>query len=128
MFKCARRVARRNIRAAVCCAPALLTVASPAYAGPNDILIGLDEKVSSGPDGLVNGPPGKDELLVMDVTKPAKPVLRARMPLMNSLLGPPTNLQITPDGRLGLVANSVLTAPMPKVSPSHLTTGCSSST
>ena len=27
---------------------------------------------------------------------------------MNSLLGPPTNLQITPDGRLGLVANSVV--------------------
>lgn len=26
---------------------------------------------------------------------------------MNSLLGPPTNLQITPDGKLGLVANSV---------------------
>jgi DNA-binding beta-propeller fold protein YncE len=27
---------------------------------------------------------------------------------MNSLLGPPTNLQITPDGALGLVANSVV--------------------
>jgi len=27
---------------------------------------------------------------------------------MNSLLGPPTNLQITPDGKLGLVANSVV--------------------
>ena len=26
----------------------------------------------------------------------------------NSLLGPPTNLQITPDGRLGLLANSVV--------------------
>jgi DNA-binding beta-propeller fold protein YncE len=30
------------------------------------------------------------------------------LPLMNSLLGPPTNLQITPDGKLGLVANSVV--------------------
>jgi DNA-binding beta-propeller fold protein YncE len=28
--------------------------------------------------------------------------------LANSLLGPPTNLQITPDGKLGLVANSVI--------------------
>ncbi len=27
---------------------------------------------------------------------------------MNSLLGPPSNLQITPDGKLGLVANSVV--------------------
>jgi DNA-binding beta-propeller fold protein YncE len=94
--------------AALCCSPAVLAAANPAYSGPNDIIIGLDAKVSSGPDGMVNGPPGKDELLVMDVTKPAKPVLRARLPLMNSLLGPPTNLQITPDGKLGLVANSVL--------------------
>ena len=27
---------------------------------------------------------------------------------MNSVMGPPTNLQITPDGKLGLVANSVV--------------------
>jgi DNA-binding beta-propeller fold protein YncE len=111
MFKRAWRTISQGLLAALCGALALLTVASPVYGGPNDILIGLDQKVSSGPDGLINGPPGKDELLVMDVTKPAKPVLRARLPLMNSLLGPPTNLQITPDGRLGLVANSVLNTP-----------------
>ena len=78
---------------------------------PTDILIGLDQKVTYGPDGSINGPPGKDEVLVMDVSIPAKPVIRARLPLMNSLLGPPTNLQITPDGKLGLVANSVLHTP-----------------
>src|SRR5882724_10356171 len=89
----------------------VLLAAGPASAGPNDILIGLDQKVSYGPDGLVNGAPGKDEVLVMDVTSPAKPVIRARLPLMNSLLGPPTNLQITPDGKLGLVASSVLHTP-----------------
>ena len=44
----------------------------------------------------------------MDVSNPAKPKIRASLPLMNSLLGPPTNLQITPDGKLGLVANSVV--------------------
>jgi hypothetical protein len=71
-------------------------------AGTNDILIGLDEKITYGPDGLVNGPPGKEAVLVMDVSNPAKPRIRASLPLMNSLLGPPTNLQITPDGRLGL--------------------------
>jgi DNA-binding beta-propeller fold protein YncE len=77
-------------------------------ASTNDILIGLDEKITYGPDGQVNGPPGKDAVLVMDVSNPAKPKVRASLPLMNSLLGPPTNLQITPDGRLGLVANSVV--------------------
>lgn len=85
-----------------------LLAAMPVRAGTHDILIGLDEKISFGPNGQVNGPPGKDAVLVMDVTDPAKPRIRASLPLMNSLLGPPVNLQITPDGRLGLVANSVV--------------------
>ena len=84
-----------------------LLVGQSANAATSDILIGLDEKISFGPDGQANGPPGKDAVLVMDVSNPAKPKIRASLPLMNSLLGPPTNLQITPDGKLGLVANSV---------------------
>ena len=86
----------------------MLSAGQAALAGTNDILLGLDEKIIYGPDGLMNGPPGKEAVLVMDVSNPAKPRIRASLPpLMNSLLGPPTNLQITPDGRLGLVANSV---------------------
>ncbi|MBD8905122.1 hypothetical protein MBTS_23355, partial [Methylobacterium bullatum] len=38
----------------------------------------------------------------------ARPRLAHVLPLDNSVYGPPTNLQITPDGRLGLVASSVL--------------------
>jgi len=86
----------------------LLLLACPiAQASTTDILIGLDAKISYGPDGQVNGPAGKDAVLVMDIANPAKPRMRASLPLTNSLLGPPTNLQITPDGKLGLVANSV---------------------
>jgi DNA-binding beta-propeller fold protein YncE len=96
---------------AVCFMLALLLTVRLAKAGPNDILIGLDAKVTYGPEGSVNGAPGKDEVLVMDVSTPAKPVIRARLQLMNSLLGPPTNLQVTPDGKMGLVANSVLHTP-----------------
>jgi len=80
----------------------------PAMAGVNDILIGLDQKVVYGPDGSANGPPGQDAVVVVDIANPAKPRIRASLPLMNSLVGPPTNLQITPDGRLGLVANSMV--------------------
>jgi DNA-binding beta-propeller fold protein YncE len=80
----------------------------PAFAAVHDILIGLDEKVTYDANGQVNGAPGRDAVLVMDVSNPAKPRIRASLPLMNSLLGPPTNLQITPDGKLGLVANSVV--------------------
>ncbi|HYZ24938.1 MAG TPA: beta-propeller fold lactonase family protein [Rhodopila sp.] len=84
-----------------------LLAATPVFAGTNDILIGLDGKITYDANGQVNGPPGNDAVLVMDVSDPAKPRIRASLPLANSLLGPPTNLQITPDGKLGLVADSV---------------------
>ena len=85
-----------------------LLAATPTLAGTHDILIGLDEKITYDANGQVNGAPGKDAVLVMDISNPIKPMIRASLPLMNSLLGPPTNLQITPDGKLGLVANSVV--------------------
>ncbi len=80
-----------------------------AQAGTNDILIGIDEKITYDANGQVIGAPGKDAVVVLDVSNPAHPKIRASLPLMNSLLGPPTNLQITPDGKIGLVANSVTT-------------------
>jgi DNA-binding beta-propeller fold protein YncE len=85
-----------------------LSAATPAMANVHDMLIGLDEKTAYDANGPVNAPPGKDAVLVVDVSNPAKPKIRASLPLMNSLLGPPTNLQITPDGKLALVANSVV--------------------
>ena len=90
------------------CAMCLTVGAGMAQAGTNDILIGIDNKITYGPQGQINGAPGNDAVLVMDISDPAKPKIRASLPLTNSLLGPPTNLQITPDGRLGLVANSVV--------------------
>jgi DNA-binding beta-propeller fold protein YncE len=98
----------RNAALVLCLTPTWLLAGHSARASTNDILIGLDEKVTYGPDGSANGPPGKDAVLVMDVSDPAKPKIRASLPLTNSLLGPPTNLQITPNGKLGLVANSVV--------------------
>src|ERR1700758_546628 len=79
-----------------------------AQAGTNDILIGIDNEITYGPEGQINGAPGNDAMLVVDISDPANPRIRASLPLTNSLLGPPTNLQITPDGKLGLVANSVI--------------------
>jgi DNA-binding beta-propeller fold protein YncE len=96
-----------NMRAALLMSCGLLTV-TPALASIHDILIGLDSKITLDANGQVFGPPGNDAVLIMDVSNPAKPHIRASLPLMNSLLGPPTNLQITPDGKLGLVANSVV--------------------
>jgi DNA-binding beta-propeller fold protein YncE len=96
-----------NMRAALLMSCGFLAT-TPALASTHDILIGLDEKITYDANGQVNGAPGKDAVVVMDVSNPAKPHIRASLPLMNSLLGPPTNLQITADGKLGLVANSVV--------------------
>ena len=96
-----------NMRAALLMSCGLLAT-TPAFASLHDILIGLDEKITYDANGQVNGAPGKDAVVVMDVSNPAKPHIRASLPLMNSLLGPPTNLQITADGKLGLVANSIV--------------------
>ena len=79
-----------------------------AQAGPNDILVGLDSKIVYGVEGTGNVKPGQDAVLVMDVSDPAHPRIRASLPLVNSLVGPPTNLQIAQNGRLGLVANSLV--------------------
>ena len=94
----------RSALGAVCLAG---LVGGVAQAGTNDILIGIDNKITYGPQGQINGAPGNDAVLVVDISEPTKPKIRASLPLTNSLLGPPTNLQITPDGKLGLVANSV---------------------
>jgi 6-phosphogluconolactonase (cycloisomerase 2 family) len=97
---------RQNIVAS--CVTAGLALAGPALAGTNDILIGLDSKIVYNAQGQQNVQPGTDKLLVMDISNPAQPRIRASLDLSNSLLGPPTNLEITPNGRLGLLANSVV--------------------
>jgi len=66
-----------------------LLMATPTFAGTRDTLIGLDEKITYDANGQVNGPPGKDAVVILDVSNPAKPRIRGSLPLMNSLLGPP---------------------------------------
>jgi DNA-binding beta-propeller fold protein YncE len=73
------------------------------------MIVGNDEKVSWDAAGkTVLLPPGKDTVLVIDIgTDPLAPRILANLPLMNSIFGPPTNLAITPDQGLALVANSM---------------------
>lgn len=51
--------------------------------------------------------PGHDTLSIVDISKPAALRMVATIPLDNSIVGPPTNLAITPKGDIALVANSV---------------------
>jgi DNA-binding beta-propeller fold protein YncE len=73
------------------------------------VVVGIDEKVLWDDAGkLVFYAPGKDKVLIVDIgTDPLAPRIIGNLPLMNSIFGPPTNLQITPDESLALVANAV---------------------
>lgn len=106
----------RNLSLALlAAAAALLTTACanlsapPAAGKPEYMVIGIDNKVTWGEDGKLQLlPPGKDAVTIMDIgTNPANPTIVASLPLMNSIFGPPTNLGITPNGQLALVANSM---------------------
>ena len=44
---------------------------------------------------------------IIDIHDPIKPRILANLPLMNTIIGPPVNLAITPDQHLALVANSL---------------------
>ena len=90
--------------AAACAAPGPVSPGKPEY-----IVVGIDEKTVFADDASVKSlPPGKDRVEVMDIgTDPAHPRVVASLPLMNTVVGPPTNLAVTPDMSLALVANSL---------------------
>jgi DNA-binding beta-propeller fold protein YncE len=96
-----------------CVAVAAITLAGCASAPPTGkrelMLVANDQKILWDDAGKpVMMAPGKDNILVVDIgTTPLEPKIVANLPLMNTIFGPPTNLQITPDGKLGLVANSM---------------------
>ncbi len=92
--------------------PAVLLVlmfATLPYAADAQLMIvGNDEKVSFNDAGqIVFGAPGKDTISIVDISNREAPKIIANLPLMNSIVGPPVNLAITPDERLAIVANSL---------------------
>ena len=44
---------------------------------------------------------------IIDIHDPIKPRILANLPLMDTIIGPPVNLAITPNQHLALVANSL---------------------
>ena len=46
----------------------------------------------------------KDSIVAVDIANREAPRIVATFPLINSIFGPPTNLAITPDERLAVVA------------------------
>jgi DNA-binding beta-propeller fold protein YncE len=94
---------------ALCAATAGALVLSTGVGRAQLLITGNDEKVRFDPatGKTVNQAPGKDTVSIIDIHDPIKPRTLANLPLMNTIIGPPVNLAITPDQHLALVANSL---------------------
>lgn len=72
------------------------------------MIVGNDEKVLWDADGkTLLSPAGKDSVLIVDLANPESPKIVATLPLKNSVVGPPVNVDIDPTGSVALVADSV---------------------
>jgi DNA-binding beta-propeller fold protein YncE len=95
---------RRILEAAALAAAVGLATSAQAQI----ILSGNDEKSSFNDAGqLVPGAPGKDNVSIIDISNRANPRIVATLPLINTIIGPPTNLAVTPDQKLAIVVNSI---------------------
>ena len=84
----------------------LLGFSASAYA--QFLVIGDDNKLNWNDAGKpVFTEPGKDEVVIVDIKKREAPKIVASLPLMNTVIGPPTNLAVTPNESLALVGNSL---------------------
>lgn len=101
-----RKTGRRLL---ACALGIIVATAAHAASALELMLIADDEKITWDDAGKpVFMPPGKDHVLVVDIgTDPLAPKIIASLPLMNTIFGPPTNLAITPNQKLALVANSM---------------------
>ena len=85
------------------------TATNPAPGKRELMVVGNDEKVGFSDAGaFVFSAPGRDTVSILDIgSDPLAPRIIVSLPLMNSVIGPPVNLAITPDESLALVANSM---------------------
>jgi 6-phosphogluconolactonase (cycloisomerase 2 family) len=94
---------------------ALAAAAAVAFGGGAHaqqlMIVGNDQKPQFDNGKVTMGQPGKDTLSVLDISKPAAPRIVATIPLDNTIVGPPTNLAITPARDLALVADTMKGVP-----------------
>ena len=98
---------KRNIMWTISTAALLGCNLAIAQADPL-MIVGDDEKLLWDDNGKpVIHPAGKDGVLIVDLANPENPKIVASLPLKNSVVGPPVNLDIDPTGSVALVADSI---------------------
>jgi len=81
---------------------------SAAAANAQLMIVGNDEKITWDDAGkAIQHEPGHDTVSIVDISKPEAPRIVTTFPLINTIIGPPTNLAIHPSGEIALVANSI---------------------
>jgi|SRR5580704_3776602 DNA-binding beta-propeller fold protein YncE len=84
-----------------------ISAAGVVHAAPL-MIVGNDEKILWDDNGKpVLSPAGKDSVLIVDLADPENPKIVANLPLKNSVVGPPVNLDIDPTNSIALVADSI---------------------
>jgi hypothetical protein len=97
---------QRHLTSAVLASAVFFALSTTA--GSQLIVSGNDEKVLWDDVGqAVFSPPGKDTISFIDIGDRENPKILTSIALENSIFGPPTNLAISPNGEIALVANSV---------------------
>jgi DNA-binding beta-propeller fold protein YncE len=85
-----------------------MTMFATAVQAAPYMVVGNDEKLVWDDQGKpVLSPAGRDSVLIVDLADPEMPNLVANLPIKNSIVGPPANVAISPDGAIALVADSV---------------------
>lgn len=98
---------RSSLMSLVLVVMAGLAISAPAAHSAPFLIVGDDEKQSFDNGKTVMSPPGKDSVLIVDVANPLDPKIVANLPLKNSVVGPPVNLDIDPTDSVAIVADSM---------------------
>jgi DNA-binding beta-propeller fold protein YncE len=100
-----------NRSVAICAGAALLMFGSVPFSvavAKPFMIVGLDEKIVWDDDAKpILSLPGKDQVLIVDLADPENPKIVASLPVKNSVVGPPVNVDIDPGGTVALVADSI---------------------
>jgi len=98
---------RRNIRKAHTISFSGILLLILALHTPAQIIIsGNDSKAQLQNGKLVVVPEGEQNVSIIDLKGPS-PVVKATLSMINSIFGPPTNIAITPDESLALIAEAM---------------------
>jgi DNA-binding beta-propeller fold protein YncE len=104
------RITGLALALAIGLSPSLL----PTPAAAEFLIVGIDRKFAFDDQGRrLTMAPGRDELAVFDLADPEHPRPVGSVSLENSIVGPPTNLAVTPDQHYALVANSLHSEALP---------------